>query len=284
MFSFFMCISLLCSSSFPLDSRGSTCSFGFARQMCQVVQFDVAVSAEFIAATQRPLRTHFRNHNFHLAFSSHFHLYSIDFQISMQNFSRNLVSENSYSMTSVLEMRKLVEAKVQTMIRHHPKKEKNGEAEPKKEEEEKFESTYKQKENLAINPSSSGKRPLYSKYVFLPLSIVNVICVVFRVDINCDKWLMTLDEQSRLKLENPPSLADGLTNELEAVSFYRNFSGYQTFLQEIRYLGCELIQQGAILLRLPQTAAATGQILFQRFFYQRSFVRYHFEVSKTEFR
>lgn len=53
--------------------------------------------------------------------------------------------------------------------------------------------------------------------------------------------------------------------------------------QELRYLGCELIQQGAILLKLPQTAAATGQILFQRYYYQKSFVRYHFEVSENKF-
>jgi len=52
--------------------------------------------------------------------------------------------------------------------------------------------------------------------------------------------------------------------------------------QEVRYLGCELIQSGAILLKLNQTAAATGQILFQRFYYQKSFVRYHFEVSFLE--
>ncbi|ULT88935.1 hypothetical protein L3Y34_007850 [Caenorhabditis briggsae] len=149
-------------------------------------------------------------------------------------------------MTTIQEMRKLVEAKVQTMIRPNPKpKEQNGTVETKKEEEEKFESTYKQMENPLITPSSFGKRPIYSK-----------------VDINCDKWLMTLDEESRLKIDNPPSLADGLSKELEA---------------EIRYLGCELIQQGAILLKLPQTAAATGQILFQRYFYQKSFVRYRFE-------
>jgi hypothetical protein len=47
--------------------------------------------------------------------------------------------------------------------------------------------------------------------------------------------------------------------------------------KDIRYLGCELIQSGAILLKLSQTAAATAQILFQRFYYQKSFVRYNFE-------
>ena len=43
-------------------------------------------------------------------------------------------------------------------------------------------------------------------------------------------------------------------------------------------MGCELIQTGAILLKLSQTAAATSQILFQRFYYQKSFVNYNFEV------
>lgn len=43
-------------------------------------------------------------------------------------------------------------------------------------------------------------------------------------------------------------------------------------------MGCELIQSGAILLKLSQTAAATAQILFQRFYYQKSFVRNNFEV------
>uniref|UniRef100_A0A8R1ENV4 CYCLIN domain-containing protein n=1 Tax=Caenorhabditis japonica TaxID=281687 RepID=A0A8R1ENV4_CAEJA len=124
-------------------------------------------------------------------------------------------------------------------------KEHNGQPEPKKDEEERYETSFKQIENLEIKASSFGKRPIYSK-----------------VDINCDKWLMTLDEDSRKKLDNPPSLADGVSKELEA---------------EIRYLGCELIQHGAILLKLPQTAAATGQILFQRYYYQKSFVRYHFE-------
>jgi hypothetical protein len=48
--------------------------------------------------------------------------------------------------------------------------------------------------------------------------------------------------------------------------------------QDLRYLGCELIQSGAILLKLPQVAAATAQILFQRFYYQKSFVKNNFEV------
>lgn len=94
------------------------------------------------------------------------------------------------------------------------------------------------------------------------LLLVLLVKGLFIRNINCDKWLMTLDEESRLKIDNPPSLVDGLSKETES---------------ELRYLGCELIQQGAILLKLPQTAAATGQILFQRYYYQKSFVRYHFE-------
>ncbi|EFO21672.2 CYL-1 protein [Loa loa] len=79
-----------------------------------------------------------------------------------------------------------------------------------------------------------------------------------------DKWLLTLDEHSVAKLGNPPSLADGLDRKTEL---------------DLRYLGCEIIQSGAILLRIPQVAAATAQILYQRFYYQRSFVRHHFEYT-----
>uniref|UniRef100_A0A915MLY3 Uncharacterized protein n=1 Tax=Meloidogyne javanica TaxID=6303 RepID=A0A915MLY3_MELJA len=91
-----------------------------------------------------------------------------------------------------------------------------------------------------INPSSYRERPNYSK-----------------IDLSANKWLMSYDEASLSKLENPPSLADGISLGLE---------------KDIRYLGCELIQTGAILLKLSQTAAATAQILFQRFYYQKSFV------------
>lgn len=80
------------------------------------------------------------------------------------------------------------------------------------------------------------------------------------IDISSDKWILTLDYKELLKLTEPPSLADGLDLEME---------------KELRLLGCELIQSGAILLKLPQTAAATGQILFQRYYYQKSFVRYN---------
>jgi transcription initiation factor TFIIIB Brf1 subunit/transcription initiation factor TFIIB len=60
------------------------------------------------------------------------------------------------------------------------------------------------------------------------------------------------------KLSPTPSSPDGLDPETEA---------------DLRIMGCELIQTSGILLSLPQTAMATGQVLFQRFYYSKSFVR-----------
>lgn len=47
----------------------------------------------------------------------------------------------------------------------------------------------------------------------------------------------------------------------------------------LRRLGCDIIQHAGILLKLPQTAMATGQVLYQRFYYARSFVRNDYLVS-----
>lgn len=66
------------------------------------------------------------------------------------------------------------------------------------------------------------------------------------------------------KLELTPSLADGLDRDTEV---------------DLRILGCELIQTAGILLKLPQVAMATGQVLFQRFFYSKSFVRHSMEAT-----
>jgi len=66
------------------------------------------------------------------------------------------------------------------------------------------------------------------------------------------------------KLTPSPSAIDGLDDETE------------TFL---RIGGSELIQTSGILLKLPQTAMATGQVLFQRFYYSKSFVRQPMEVT-----
>jgi len=66
------------------------------------------------------------------------------------------------------------------------------------------------------------------------------------------------------KLNSPsPSQRDGMSPETEAA---------------IRSLSCELIQLAGKLLKLPQVAMATGCVLFQRFYYAKSFVRIPFEV------
>lgn len=64
------------------------------------------------------------------------------------------------------------------------------------------------------------------------------------------------------KLEHSPSAGDGCPAELE---------------KELRFLGCELCQSMAILLRLPQVAAATAQVLYQRYFYSKSLARNNYE-------
>ncbi|XP_047660524.1 cyclin-L1-like isoform X2 [Tachysurus fulvidraco] len=65
------------------------------------------------------------------------------------------------------------------------------------------------------------------------------------------------------KRTDTPSMRDGLELHIET---------------ELRILGCELIQSAGILLRLPQVAMATGQVLFQRFFYSKSFIKHNFEI------
>nr|XP_021385558.2 cyclin-L2 [Lonchura striata domestica] len=62
-----------------------------------------------------------------------------------------------------------------------------------------------------------------------------------------------------------PSMSSGLDADTET---------------ELRVTGCELIQAAGILLRLPQVAMATGQVLFQRFFYTKSFVKHSMEVRR----
>lgn len=66
------------------------------------------------------------------------------------------------------------------------------------------------------------------------------------------------------KLNQTPSQNDGLSRETET---------------DLRILGCELIQTAGILLKLPQVAMATGQVLLQRFYYSKSFVQYSMEIT-----
>lgn len=66
------------------------------------------------------------------------------------------------------------------------------------------------------------------------------------------------------KLKNTPSQIDGVEKEDEI---------------NLRILGCELIQKAGISLNLPQVAMATAQVLFQRFYYSKSFVRHNHEIT-----
>ncbi|XP_020916976.1 cyclin-L1 [Exaiptasia diaphana] len=65
------------------------------------------------------------------------------------------------------------------------------------------------------------------------------------------------------KLIQTPSMKDGLDKEVEI---------------DLRIVGCEFIQASGILLKLPQVAMATGQVLFQRFYFSKSFVKHDAEV------
>ncbi|XP_050069070.1 cyclin-L2 [Anopheles maculipalpis] len=80
------------------------------------------------------------------------------------------------------------------------------------------------------------------------------------------KIVLTLENclLPEVKLDQTPSQNDGLDRETET---------------DLRILGCELIQTAGILLKLPQVAMATGQVLFQRFFYSKSFVRHSMEAT-----
>ncbi|KAL0130508.1 hypothetical protein PUN28_002262 [Cardiocondyla obscurior] len=66
------------------------------------------------------------------------------------------------------------------------------------------------------------------------------------------------------KLNSTPSYLDGLDAETET---------------DLRILGCELIQTAGILLKLPQVAMATAQVIFQRFYYSKSLVRHNMETT-----
>uniref|UniRef100_A0A6P7H541 Cyclin-L1-like n=1 Tax=Diabrotica virgifera virgifera TaxID=50390 RepID=A0A6P7H541_DIAVI len=78
------------------------------------------------------------------------------------------------------------------------------------------------------------------------------------------KVILTLKNQllPEEKLSPTPSQLDGLGLETET---------------DLRIYGCELIQTAGILLKLPQVAMATGQVLLQRFYYSKSLVRHPVE-------
>ena len=70
------------------------------------------------------------------------------------------------------------------------------------------------------------------------------------------------------KVAKTPSIDDGLDAETE---------------KDLRVLGTELIQIAGMLLKLPQTAMATGCVLFQRFYYSKSFVKHTMEIGELMF-
>ena len=80
------------------------------------------------------------------------------------------------------------------------------------------------------------------------------------------KVVLTLDNViiPNERLRNTPSLKDGCPHDLEV---------------ELRIIGCEYIQKAGKCLRLPQVAMASAQVLFQRFFYSKSFVKFNMIVS-----
>ncbi|THD23772.1 Cyclin-L2 [Fasciola hepatica] len=65
------------------------------------------------------------------------------------------------------------------------------------------------------------------------------------------------------RLSPTPSQLDNMDPEMEI---------------NLRIVGCELIQDSGVLLKLPQVAMATAQVLYQRFFYSKSFVRHFYEL------
>jgi hypothetical protein len=66
-------------------------------------------------------------------------------------------------------------------------------------------------------------------------------------------------------LENSPSRQHGIDRETEIT---------------LRIYGCELIQEAGILLRFPQAAMATGQVLFHRFYCKRSMKDFNVKVGR----
>jgi len=64
-------------------------------------------------------------------------------------------------------------------------------------------------------------------------------------------------------LDETPSMKDGLDRDVE---------------NELRRWGCELIQVAGLLLKLPQTAMATGQVILQRFYYIKSVIHHDVET------
>lgn len=66
------------------------------------------------------------------------------------------------------------------------------------------------------------------------------------------------------KLDETPSMKDGLDRDTE---------------NDLRSFACEMIQVAGILLKVPQVAMATGQVLLQRYYFSKSMVKHDIEIS-----
>jgi cyclin L len=111
---------------------------------------------------------------------------------------------------------------------------------------------------MAGKPNSDATIPLSSlseTAVISPPAVVNHGRVIMSLE-TC-----LLPEE---RLSTTPSSLDGLDPETE---------------MDLRILGCELVQTAGILLQLPQVAMATGQVLFHRFYFRKSFVRQSMETT-----
>lgn len=65
-------------------------------------------------------------------------------------------------------------------------------------------------------------------------------------------------------LDVTPSMKDGLDRDTE---------------NDLRRFGCEMIQVSGLLLKLPQVAMATGQIILQRFYYIKSIIKHDMIIN-----
>ena len=80
-----------------------------------------------------------------------------------------------------------------------------------------------------------------------------------RILLNLEKCIVPVE-----RILNTPSAKQGMSHELEV---------------DLRIAGCEYIQTAGLLLQLPQVAMATAQVLFQRFYYAKSFIDFKVRVS-----
>lgn len=76
-----------------------------------------------------------------------------------------------------------------------------------------------------------------------------------------DNFYITADD-----LANSPSRKDGVSQEVE---------------RDQRIYGCEFIQEGCILLALPQAVTATGQVLLHRFYCKVSLKEHDIKVGQA---